>query len=1435
MALLSLLVIHFSISTLAVPFSATQLNSSLAVNTSKIYPSTLRLFNISITNFNQTTGSVFGLNITTINITLPEGFTFVNGTNTTTGPANTTFTTYGQNISWNTSSGNLALIASNATHNFSFKAIAATGEGTYNLTITAQYNDTTVALNTSVITIRVTGLVSSSNRSFSTDTNSLRLNWSNGTVLVETNNATFSQVFVENQTTNVTPVYFTTSDYGVSAFSGFSSGNRVICFGSGTDTGMDFTVFRGPTATNVSQLLNETNVTAFSLFVNEFCPPGLYRGTVAIRNVTNESERIHLPIVVHISINANNTFVPGNNTASFLGNGSGGDNSFFFFTNMSQNSGISNLNLTTVTINVSGLSGDVDLFLLNDTEFLASSINNGSLTEEVTLFLPANGTGKLWEIRLANTSSSYTGRIFFATINVTNMSNTLKEVRKLVFGEAPLKPNETNRSFFRLKNMDDVVLAGLVETREIYNIKRFLHQTSPQQVDFIVPNFTTKIKVRLEWDNVSGIATDWDLFLTSPNGTTQLNSTTKAGPANASNLHREEFIIFEGPFHPENQGIWNVSVINVSQDSSLNPYNLSLLVYLSESAWLNSSFNLTTLNASFNSSSAIGPDADNMSHNVTATVTVPRYQLLNGTYEGFFTYSNGSGWKVKLPFTFDVAAGILLVNGNFSNSTTLKKTDNIGYDKNISVSVQLNNTGGSMINFTNTSSNITSLAMQLALSTDSTKTVNVSIAFMPNGTVNANSQNQINLTFNVTMNSTVKAPGLYVGWLVINSSNVTNVSASSYPYDIINISFELNLTDRLNTTISKISTRFLTMTDGNPLYAYVWYPQNESANISLQIRASLANGSFVSVPGPSEGGIANVTNFTTVWIVETNRTDYSVTLTDIKASYSALCEGDEASTQNVCNINASIPNTTIGGRYRVYTNISWHTNQSNSTATSLFGTGSNDSLVINETGLNLTAVTTPTLGSINEATGTAFINVTVANFGPLPAVAATLTFNKGNCPVTVTADSSGQVENGGSQCSSITNDNPFTFTIGKEVPTGCWFRFKLTAQNVTSTTACSSMNVTASRATYANVTGITLTVTETGGSTTSSTTSSSSSSSSTTCSTNAGCAANQACVSSTCTALDCTSSEYIEDHACVGYDVNIDEYPANLSVVAGETVTAFIKVSEGNAKTISTKLETLIDNISTSIDHETCTTPCNFTVTFTTTATTKVAHYDGTFKAYPSFATDASTSQSFTFSVAPNEQQKAEIQEAYANLTPTADALESQVAALITAGQIPADQVDEITGLVDKMASLKAQIQAALDAGDYITANELIEELQATILEIQGKINPSGAGGLPFAFDTSLIIIVVVIIGVAAVLVYLMLPARRGFSSGKGFRSPEKKGFSLFKRSPKPPRAKEEKITKYASGYDRFKPASGYTAPKSGVFGRLFKKKKAQRRLGEFR
>jgi len=1175
----------------------------------------------------------------------------------------------------------------------------------------------------------------------------LVVNVSNSSTFISTNYSQHSR-FVQGEYPNIT-----------------SSTNYNTCGGS-SGTPIRFLVQNQSgifTAATLSMINGSINFTVFTLYPYLFCPPGRYYGNILVHNATNTSEAANITAIINIPISPDNTFVEVNLSAQFKGiMATNSDyHSYYFWTNQTTN-------ITSFTINLTGISDDMDIFLFNDVStFVDKSINTSTNPEIIPpVTLPA--TGAVWELRVyGNVSSSYNGFIFFSTLNVTNSTMTNTTLASLSFGQAD--PNQTVPREFNIRN-EKGIIRNVNETSEIYYIQRFTGNTN-SMFRPLVTNFTQRVNVRLQWAVGAGPnITDWDLFVRDNNGNIIGESTNKWFNANFTNSTKEEFVVFSGPFNTSNEGYWNITVLNQTNTSTvLNNYNVTIIGWVNQSQWFISNF---TQGFTFNSSNLV-----NSSHVTTVNITVPARNLVNGTYEGFIEYRNGSGWVTRLPLSFSVKAGNLVINNSIKNAT-VRITDNIGFNRtnmsspiNLSVRIGFNNTGGYPIYYVNTSSE-----NSVKLSTDSSKFINFTVTTWPanpieNGTIGA-----IGVFFNLTSNTTQNTAGIYTGWILFNTTNTT-LNSSSYPYDTFNLSLEVNLTDRLIVNVVSVNP---TVVPNSSL----------KTNITALVEVRLINGSVISYDPIF--GLANITNMS---IYHENNTNYRIGLSNISYNVSGVTT---CPTSSPCGFNGTLGENTVGGRYIVAVDVRWFNGERN-----LTGTGANNSntslVVVGGTGLNLTAVTSKSI-SQNEGTSVvSYFNVSVINFGP--------TTTSGTLSMSTTSIATIVTDSVASGCGSSSSGATFNAAIDGNATELCWYRWKITSVANVSSTTSATLSITASETTFANITDISLTINNVdsssgtdGGTDTGGTTS---------CTKDADCTATQYCSANVCKALSCAAGQKILDHTCVSSltKISITGYESSIYTIFGGWNTTKVVVNNTGDTNITAKLEVNIDSeISYALSATSCTlgtkSSCSINVTLNTTNSTKVKEYTGKFKAFVSTNSSIFDEKSFTLKVLPTEEKKVEINISYLQYLGVIKDIKTEFNAIKISGVVSAGNLSVVELLLNDTDSITKRIEEALASGDYITASTLLTELNATIDRTKERLEAlkaeKAAGEQRYFGDIWFWIVVGVIAGIVIILlVYMLLPAP-GYHPKYGY-TPQKKGLAgkvknMFSRGPKPEKLQQVQV-----------------------------------------
>jgi hypothetical protein len=1122
----------------------------------------------------------------------------------------------------------------------------------------------------SLVYIIVGGLaITAPSNTFTVTPDTVYFNWTNGTINISAN--------VNNITLVVSNSTYITQAYGqIMACGGFYVQNQ---------TG-DYTSY--------TTVLNATNWTLMFLTPNYLCKPGRYSSNYSVSNSANSSDTINnLTAVIDIPITSNNTFFDSNKTATFAGSFTKNQSyhAYWFFTNLSQN-------LTGITIKLTGLSADLDLFLVNSSDYngnianvIGRSINRSTGQEEIS-YVKLPDIGQLWAIVIyGNVTSSYSGLLYFSSLNISNASDG-SPLQSINFGS--IDPNNSKIENINISNIDDDVVWNVNLNKEIWHIDNWLNNANSANFSLLVPNFTQKLKVKIEWNGTG----QWNLTVKDPVGNLIGNSSDRKANVNVSGMPVEEYVEYTGPFSSK-EGFWNITVNNLT--ASPANYNVTAYLWFNATEWLATNF--TSFN--FNSSGL-----DNSSVVVGINLTTPSRRLLNGSYGGFIELSNSSQtWKVRLPLAFSVRAGTLIINGNISNST-VRKSWNIGYNATFPFNITLNNTGGYDVYYSYTTTgflNHTSSNKFMTFTVDSPSTP---------GSIAAGSSDYINLTVTINTSQTENTKGIYRGWILFNTSNAS-ANSSSYPYELFNLTVEVNLTDGLIVNVVSISPDWVTNISQNQ-------------NITFGIQVNLSNGTVIS-----NDNLMGISNFTGIWISESNATAYGYNLTNITQHGTPLCQS------NVCYINATTPTGMVGGRYTVYASVKWWNGVVN-----LTGTGSDGPLIVNATGLYLSGPTS--LGTIDEGSSTT-LNVSVRNWGPL---ATSGNLNISSCSAVTIAIAAVNTNCSGSSGTTFTS-----LSVDPNGTETCYFAWTLIGNNVSGDQNC-SFTVTASDVAFNSPLTVTLTVKD------------------------LQAAAGQ-------------QQQQQQQQQSYQPALSIVSYTSSLSAPLGGTNSSTVVVKNTGTLSATVKLNVSIDSgITATVSPESCSIAvganCSFTVSFSVSNTSNLGSRSGTHTAYVSTNSSIRDSKSFTFTVLSTKEKEAELNASYQNYLEIFANLSAQLKDIESSGFVSGINLTKAKVLLNDTNATIAAIAAAIAAGNWSEVERLLAELNISIdrlgneiadLQTEREIGES-------SFWSSLwiwVAVAVIIIGLVAFIVYMLLPPKAGWHPKKGYKpateKPHKKIKKLFK------------------------------------------------------
>jgi len=383
----------------------------------------------------------------------------------------------------------------------------------------------------------------------------------------------------------------------------------------------------------------------------------------------------------------------------------------------------------------------------------------------------------------------------------------------------------------------------------------------------------------------------------------------------------------------------------------------------------------------------------------------------------------------------------------------------------------------------------------------------------------------------------------------------------------------------------------------------------------------------------------------------------------------------------------------------------------------------------------------------------------------------------------------------GGNCADGQGGRYFNITLSGNGTETCWYEWEITpADSVDEDKTC-TLSISSTDPSFNNITGITFVVSN--NATTSEEEEESSSGNGGGgggCTSDSQCAASYYCDTSTgdCTALSCTSSQYISDHQCVDYlyTVSITEYTEKLSVLLGSSNTTKVKIKNTGDDALTAKLNISIDSgITYSVEpagyglipdasHD-------FTVTFSALNTTTIGDHEGSFRAWTSKDTSTYYAKSFILTVLPTAEREEEISSNYSTSAMNYTAALEKFSRMKASGLVSEENITRTELLLNESKDISDQIKAALDSGDYATAESLLGSLESLLNRVNSEMSTLAEeeeiGAVMFQSALWMYgVAAVVIIGIAAFIVYMLMPPKKGYKPGYGFK-PKTKGSVLNK------------------------------------------------------
>jgi hypothetical protein len=463
-----------------------------------------------------------------------------------------------------------------------------------------------------------------------------------------------------------------------------------------------------------------------------------------------------------------------------------------------------------------------------------------------------------------------------------------------------------------------------------------------------------------------------------------------------------------------------------------------------------------------------------------------------------------------------------------------------------------------------------------------------------------------------------------------------------------------------------------------------------------------------------------------------NTSNFTISLTHRNVSYSvsltSLFNGSNPIYISVSKyaVNATVPADTPGGRYNLYVTPRYTRNQSYT------GTGVNQTLIINNAGLNLTCVSCAS--SLSNGSSSTY-NISFKNYGWMDASNARVTFDRGSAKINVPTY-------GGSTCSVAGSPAPnesVTLTSIAANGSACYVWWTITAN--ASASGSEQSRVSVSNA--ANFGALYISISISTPSTTTTTTT----------------------VTATTAPSDVTTVGTTTTTTVPAAYLEITSYPSTVTLEQGNSTTEWVKVKNAN-RTASQSVTLSILSLNTSwysIPSPTVTIPANGTnsylVKFNASIDAEVGDYNAKFNASSRYG---SVLKLFVFTVTPSAETKRQINFTISEYQSQLTLLETQINDTKYKGY-NTSEADK------KFNELKNKINAAIsyrDGGDYKSAYETFNTIDTFFNETRTALSSATRPKTGISFGNwwswgKWVVIVVVVI-VASVLGYMLWPTKMG-------------------------------------------------------------------------
>ena len=179
-----------------------------------------------------------------------------------------------------------------------------------------------------------------------------------------------------------------------------------------------------------------------------------------------------------------------------------------------------------------------------------------------------------------------------------------------------------------------------------------------------------------------------------------------------------------------------------------------------------------------------------------------------------------------------------------------------------------------------------------------------------------------------------------------------------------------------------------------------------------------------------------------------------------------------------------------------------------------------------------------------------------------------------------------------------------------------------------------------------------------------------------------------------------------------------------------------------------------------------------FIVNFDIEDDAEIGEYDCTAKAYVSSSESDYDSETTVLKILATQSQAAEIESEYENKTSLVLAMLQRFLA-VNQNLVNGSNYTRVKNVMDNLNQTLNEIATAIADGDYITAHELLQALQASMLTAESSLSDLEAeqtmgGGIAISGTWYWVVIIIVVVIAVAFVAYLLFPQKKGFGPKKG-------------------------------------------------------------------